>query len=696
MAWRCIRTSPTPARCKGEIENLRRVMRLNGDGATPLYVTEMGWGSASFESRWERGPHGQARELDRAFAMLTDNRLRWHIGGVWWFSWTDAGGLLPVLRLRRPADRRTRSEAVLVQLQRLDRRRCAHGAAGVRPALRRVRRRGRDDRGSCLGVLGVWTCAAVATTVRTGRQMDLIVISVLAVALAALCGWLVVLLLRGRAAQHRFEILGEVASGLRSRRLAGGDTRRQSAISSCPRFADFCAIDVIEGDRPRRVARAGRAGADSRCRARAAGASSPRCRSGWSRATMAIRWTRVSSSECRRRTCARLAHDDGPDLEFLRGIGVRSAITLALQARGQVTGALTLGVAWSGRRYRPATRISPGSSLAASPSLLTTADSSRTSSGPSGNGPRSPRPSSTGSCRRRCPTSPGWSLAAMYRPAGAENEVGGDFYDAFRVPGGWMLVIGDVTGRGAEAASITALARYTLRTAAVLTNDPRSPSPPSTGRCLRAARTALCSVAALALSDDPAQPVRLAVAGHPPPLLVDGEAVSEVAGSDPVLGAFADVEWGIEQASIEPGQQIVLVTDGITEAVGERGVSVRSGCGRSSPGRAIRRMRCSDSRTRCTPSPPARSTTTWQFWRSPAPGGDRPAARISRREARPARRWTMSTRPWSGVSFTPSTSAMRWRSSRSALRRWSSTRSPAARSGTTHRTRAGRPARVSR
>jgi hypothetical protein len=77
---------------EGEIESLRRVMDENHDGATPLYMTELGWGSAGFESRWERGPHGQARELDRAFAMLAENRWRWRIGGVWWFSWADVAG----------------------------------------------------------------------------------------------------------------------------------------------------------------------------------------------------------------------------------------------------------------------------------------------------------------------------------------------------------------------------------------------------------------------------------------------------------------------------------------------------------------------------------------------------------------------------------------------------------------------------
>ena len=266
-----------------------------------------------------------------------------------------------------------------------------------------------------------------------------------------------------------------------------------------------------------------------------------------------------------------LAHDEGPDLEFLRGLGVRSAITLALQARGQVTGALTLGVAWSGRRYRRSDahfawilsgRVALALDNGGLFADLERAERERAEIAETLQHGLLPPP---------LPHLPGWSLAAMYRPAGAENEVGGDFYDAFRVPGGWMLVIGDVTGRGAEAASITALARYTLRTAAVLTNDPQVALATLNRALLARGGTALCSVAALALSEDPEQPVRLAVAGHPPPLLVDGEAVTEIAGADPVLGAFADVDWRIEQTPFEPGQQIVLVTDGIIEAAGDRG-----------------------------------------------------------------------------------------------------------------------------
>jgi polysaccharide biosynthesis protein PslG len=77
---------------RAQIRNLRRIMRIHNDAATPLYVTELGWGSASFESRWERGPWGQARELAQAFSMLAGHRRSWRIGGVWWFSWTDAIG----------------------------------------------------------------------------------------------------------------------------------------------------------------------------------------------------------------------------------------------------------------------------------------------------------------------------------------------------------------------------------------------------------------------------------------------------------------------------------------------------------------------------------------------------------------------------------------------------------------------------
>ncbi|MDX6608305.1 MAG: hypothetical protein QOF85_230 [Solirubrobacterales bacterium] len=394
-------------------------------------------------------------------------------------------------------------------------------------------------------------------------------ISAVAAALAGLCVWLVVvLLLRARKAQRRFEILGRVAAVSEK-----GGSLDQTFEEICdilvPELADFCMIDVIEGGRPKRVAvrvaPGGHRGAEAGLKERQP--SLPQSMlDGEDDALKPRFYERMSESDLRE-----LAHDEGDDLAFLRSLGMRSAITLALQARGQVKGTLTLGVAWSGRRYRRddvrfAWILSGRVALTLDNSGLF-ADLERAEEARSEIAATLQR----GLLPPPLPHIPGWSLAAMYRPAGAENEVGGDFYDAFQVADGWMLVIGDVTGRGARAASITALARYTLRTAAVLTNDPLVALATLNRALLARQDASLCSLAALTLSEDPRQPVRIAVAGHLPPLLVDGGQVSEVASTDPVLGAFADVEWRIGQSAVRPGQQLVMFTDGIVEAAGEGG-----------------------------------------------------------------------------------------------------------------------------
>jgi serine phosphatase RsbU (regulator of sigma subunit) len=265
-----------------------------------------------------------------------------------------------------------------------------------------------------------------------------------------------------------------------------------------------------------------------------------------------------------------LSHDP-KDLDFLRRLGVRSAITVALNARGRVTGVLTIGVAWSGRRYRRdderfAWILSGRIALALDNSGLFAdleeAERARSEIAETLQRGLLPPP---------LPHIPGWSIAAMYRPAGAENEVGGDFYDVFRVPGGWMLVVGDMTGRGARAASLTAVARYTLRTAALLSDDPLTALATLNRALLARGDATLCTLVAVTIGGDATESVRLAVAGHPPPLFVDGGSVRELGGTDPVLGAFPDADWAIHRRSIETGQQLVIVTDGIAEAQGPDG-----------------------------------------------------------------------------------------------------------------------------
>lgn len=385
-------------------------------------------------------------------------------------------------------------------------------------------------------------------------------------ALVALAGLLAVLFVRERKARRRFQILADIATVSD----AGGSLEETfDAICAIlvPEFADFCMIDVLGEDRvPRRAAvRVGPGGQPEIERSLAERMPSipPRMVDDEGRPALAPRfYERISDDDVRG-----LAHDEA-DLEFLRGLGIRSAITVALQARGEVTGALTLVVAWSGRRYRRedsrfAWILSGRVALALDNSGLF-ADLERAEKARAEIAETLQR----GLLPSPLPHIPGWSIAAMYRPAGAENEVGGDFYDVFRVPGGWLLAIGDVTGRGARAASITAVARYTLRTAALLSDDPLIALQTLNRVLLARGDTALCSLAAVTIAEDPRKPVKLAVAGHPPPLLVDGEEVVEVAPADPVLGAFPNAEWQIVYSEVEPGQQLVIITDGVTEARG--------------------------------------------------------------------------------------------------------------------------------
>ncbi|MEZ5076000.1 MAG: hypothetical protein R2725_00990 [Solirubrobacterales bacterium] len=76
----------------GQLRNLRRIMRRHGDARTPIYLTELGWGSRGGPTRWERGLYGQANQLSRAFRLVSRHRRGWRLGGVWWFTWSDEGG----------------------------------------------------------------------------------------------------------------------------------------------------------------------------------------------------------------------------------------------------------------------------------------------------------------------------------------------------------------------------------------------------------------------------------------------------------------------------------------------------------------------------------------------------------------------------------------------------------------------------
>ncbi|HKG36529.1 MAG TPA: SpoIIE family protein phosphatase [Solirubrobacterales bacterium] len=196
------------------------------------------------------------------------------------------------------------------------------------------------------------------------------------------------------------------------------------------------------------------------------------------------------------------------------------------------------------------------------------------------------------------PEIPGWSVAALYRPAGEQNEVGGDFYEVFPFEQGWIVAIGDVTGRGAGAASITALARHTLRTAAALTGDPRTALAALNRALLARSDLSLCTVALVALRAASPGEAEVISAGHPPPLLIEEGAVRQLPCHGPVLGAFDGAGWESASVALEPGDLLVAFTDGVTEAEagGERfGEDRLRGqlAGLASPAETVRRVELS-------------------------------------------------------------------------------------------------------
>lgn len=170
----------------------------------------------------------------------------------------------------------------------------------------------------------------------------------------------------------------------------------------------------------------------------------------------------------------------------------------------------------------------------------------------------------------RLPDVPGMDIASGFRPAG---EIGGDFYDVFEMTDGcWMVVIGDVCGKGAEAAALTALARYTLRAAAIQEGAEPVTLLTQLNEAILRQRDDMrfLSVVCAFLDLDPegGAGVRVSVAGHLPPLLVeDGGAVTPVGGNGGrVLGVWDDLELTEEEIRLQPGQRLVLYTDGVLDA----------------------------------------------------------------------------------------------------------------------------------
>ncbi|HEX2050030.1 MAG TPA: SpoIIE family protein phosphatase [Actinomycetota bacterium] len=173
------------------------------------------------------------------------------------------------------------------------------------------------------------------------------------------------------------------------------------------------------------------------------------------------------------------------------------------------------------------------------------------------------------------PTIRGVDVGAAYRPAGRGDEVGGDFYDVFEVArGDSAIVLGDVCGKGAEAAAVTALARYTVRAAALQARTPRLVLATLNEALLRDRSDRFCTVAYARVRCGSAHTCRVTISsgGHPLPVLVPhGGDPRPLGRAGDLLGVLGEPELHDTSVWLEPGDVVLLYTDGVTEGRGAEG-----------------------------------------------------------------------------------------------------------------------------
>ncbi|MEV5460824.1 SpoIIE family protein phosphatase [Streptomyces cellulosae] len=356
---------------------------------------------------------------------------------------------------------------------------------------------------------------------------------------------------REKAARDDLSYLLTVSTAL-SGPLDEGQTLRRLAELAVPALAPLAAVDVLEAGRVRRVAAAATTG-----RARELLASPHAVRETF-RETEDDAVARVLATgltEVARRTPA------GPGL--WEELGVTGYLCVPLMDREQPFGVLSL--------YATDDAALDGHRIALAEEVARRAASAAHNARQYAQRAALARDLQTGLLLPDLPDVPGAQVAAFYHPAGQGLDIGGDFYDVFpRGDGSWSFVLGDVCGRGAKAATTTALVRHTARAVAPLLDDP----------------VAVVKAVDRALNDRNSQQnngfvtlvyghltpaedclaVELVRAGHTLPLLLDsGHTVTPVEAHGGLIGIGVPPRLDAVRFTLRPTESLVLYTDGITE-----------------------------------------------------------------------------------------------------------------------------------
>ena len=262
------------------------------------------------------------------------------------------------------------------------------------------------------------------------------------------------------------------------------------------------------------------------------------------------------------------AIDDPKVANLVRELRLRSALIVPLSARGRTLGAMTLVWAESGRTYTSAD-LALAETLAARIALVI--DNARLYR----DRDHIARTLQQSLLPPEPPAIDGVDLAARYRPAGEGIEVGGDFYDAFEIGDGeWTVALGDVVGKGPDAAALMGMVRHTIRAAAIRERAPArvlGMVNAAVGR--QTSEEQFCTaVAARLRPQDHQVVVWISVAGHPSPVVLRADgSLQWIRGAGALLGVFDDAELVEDELRLAAGDTLVLYTDGVTEERGADG-----------------------------------------------------------------------------------------------------------------------------
>lgn len=386
------------------------------------------------------------------------------------------------------------------------------------------------------------------------------------------------------AARERLAFLAE-ASGLLSSSLDYTSTLARVARLAVPNLADWCGVEVVDVDGTTRsytVEHVDPAKVALAYQLRRDYPPDPDAETG----TVAV--VRTGQPQIYPEITDDMlvgAARDERHLEMMRGLGMRSVLIVPLTARERTLGTLTMVSSTP-------TRMFDQEDLAFAMDLArraaTAVDNARLYEERSHVArvlQRSLLPASL-------PEIEGIEMAARYSPAAERHQLGGDFYDAFLdVERGWAVVVGDVQGKGANAAAVTGLIRHTLRATAMHETDPAGVTRILNDVLLQENVRRFCTIAYLRLELQNGE-VKMTgtVAGHPVPYVLRSDGtLEEFPSTGMLVGLFEDYEATTTEMTLHPGDAVILYTDGVTDqrapgaGLGEDGLeALLAGCSGSS------------------------------------------------------------------------------------------------------------------